>query len=132
MTRLRLIKERPDLREYALANGNHIMIDVFNDSHIEVLDSKSKLIGGIYLNLIEVDEHSDPYYYITRMYLDKKDKSYLRQGIGREALIYFKEIYGYKITAAEDDGQRKDDGSHLTGDAPSFVAKMIEEGVISR
>ncbi len=66
------------------------------------------------------------------MTLDLIDSSYKRKGIGRESLKFFKEITGTQIVASENDGIRKDDGSHLTGDAPVFVSKMQEEGIIER
>ena len=46
------------------------------------------------------------------------DESYKHKGIGREALVFFKEVSGGTIVAEDDDGIQKNDGSHLTGDAP--------------
>jgi len=62
--------------------------------------------------------------------LDKQKRSYVRQGIGRECLRLLKKAYNKSITASENDGLRSGDGSHLTGDAPGFVQKMREEGLI--
>ena len=73
---------------------------------------------------------NSPYYHITWMYMDLKGNSYKHQGISREALKFCLEIYGLPITASYDDGLRKNDGSHLTGDAPYFVEKMRNEGII--
>lgn len=56
--------------------------------------------------------------------------SYRRQGIGREMLRRMIEMTGMAIFAAENDGQVQEDGSHLTGDAPAFVAEMRREGLI--
>lgn len=36
------------------------------------------------------------------------------------------------IYARENDGQRRDDGSHLTGDAPIFVEKMQAKKLIEK
>jgi hypothetical protein len=41
-----------------------------------------------------------------------------------------KELSNLPIIANDHDGVRRDDGSHLTGDAPAFVQKMREEGLI--
>lgn len=94
-------------------------------------DHEDKEIGKI--NFSYRDEgfpgRSD-YYHITWMYLDLKERSYRHKGIGREALKYHQEIYGLPITASDNDGLRKDDGSHLTGDAPYFVEKMRDECII--
>lgn len=62
--------------------------------------------------------------------MDLRDDSYKHEGIGREALTFFREIHGLPITASKEDGLKKDDGSHLTGDAPGFVQKMRDEGII--
>lgn len=51
-------------------------------------------------------------------------------GLGRAALEFFKEYTGAEVFAREYDGQVRDDGSHLTEDAPGFVAKMIDEGIL--
>jgi hypothetical protein len=45
-------------------------------------------------------------------------------------LKFFKEFYAMPITASYNDGLSKTDGSHLTGDAPYFVEKMRDEGII--
>lgn len=54
----------------------------------------------------------------------------LDHGLGRAALEFFIEQTGSKVYAIPHDGQRLDDGSHLTGDAPGFVFKMQEEAII--
>jgi len=65
------------------------------------------------------------------MYMDHLGDSYKRQGIGRQAVEFFKELSGSSVVVSGDGGQRKDnDGSHLTQDAPAFVAQMREEGII--
>jgi hypothetical protein len=65
-------------------------------------------------------------------FLDKLDGQYLHQGIGRQILKLVWERYRMPIIAEDDDGIQKDDGSHLTGDAPAFIARMREEGLIER
>lgn len=40
------------------------------------------------------------------------------------------EMTGMAIFPAENDGQVQEDGSHLTGDAPAFIAEMRREGLI--
>lgn len=72
------------------------------------------------------------YYKLVWGYMDLKDKKYKHQGIGREGLIFFKEYTGGLIYANENDGLKCDDGSHLTGDAPTFVDIMRDEGIIEK
>lgn len=104
-----------------------IAIDDFGEE-ILVTDAQGKEIGSIELSLIESD-HSD-HYRIVSMFLDKDGGGYLRQGIGRESLKQHIAIFNTSIIAADDDGIRKNDGSHLTGDAPGFINQMREEGLV--
>ncbi|MCW5692358.1 MAG: hypothetical protein KIT48_08340 [Pseudolabrys sp.] len=59
-------------------------------------------------------------------------QGYIRQGIGRELIKLAKEATGLTIDAEINDGIRKEDGSHLTGDAPAFIFQMRKEGLIAR
>lgn len=131
MKKLSLVKDEGEIREYRLMDGRFITIDVSDDSELVVMDHENTEIGRINFSFRNEDfPGRSSYYHITWMYFDLKDGSYLHKGIGREALIFFKKIYGLPITASNDDGFRKDDGSHLTGDAPAFVKKMRDEGII--
>ena len=131
MNKLSLIKDNGKIRKYRLNGGRFITIDVSDDSELVVKDHKNNEIGKIKFSYRDEDfPGGSPYYHITWMYLNSKDSSYLHKGIGREALTFFKEVYGLPITASDDDGLKKDDGSHLTGNAPFFVAKMRDEGMI--
>ncbi|MBI2794155.1 MAG: hypothetical protein HYX66_05835 [Ignavibacteria bacterium] len=77
--------------------------------------------------IVEHDHPSLGHYYRTNMEIEPNHKM---QGIGTEILKRHKQQYGLSIRAAENDGQRRDDGSHLTGDAPGFVSRMKERGLI--
>lgn len=104
-----------------------ILLEDFGDE-IRIHDQNDRLIGLIQLKLF--DEEHGSWYYITWMYLDIVDQSFLRQGIGRAALIFHLDIFKTPIFAAENDGMKREDGSHLTGDAPSFVNRMRFERII--
>lgn len=116
-------------RSFTTRAGWKVTIAI-DDSGEEILvtDSDGKEIGSITLSFIECD-HFD-YYRITWMYLNKQGNRYLRQGIGRAALTFHKECFDAPIEASDDDGIVKSDGSHLTGDAPEFIRKMREEGLV--
>lgn len=38
--------------------------------------------------------------------------------------------YGYSVFARNNDGIQRDDGSHLTEDAPAFIEAMIKKGLV--
>jgi hypothetical protein len=52
-------------------------------------------------------------------------------GLGSAALRYFLDVFGGPLYVSANDGMERDDGSHLTEDAPSFVQHMIAIGVIA-
>lgn len=110
-------------------NGNEIRIaiDEFADFEATVTGPQGERIGTI--SFSQFDEYGS-YLKLTWMYLDQGGDRWKQQGIGREVLLRVKQASGLPITAGSHDGHRQDDGSHLTGDAPAFVAKMRREGVI--
>lgn len=115
---------------FTTKHGRTISIEIDDiGEEILVTDAQGKEIGSIELSLIESD-YSD-HYRIVSMFLDKNGGSYLRQGIGRECLKQHVEIFNTSIIASDDDGIRKNDGSHLTGDAPGFISQMRKEGFVS-
>lgn len=101
-----------------------IIIDDEDDFCTTVFDEHEVKLGQ--LNFRE----DDGCLKLVWAYLDQSDPAWCRQGIGREIIRQVKEFSGYLIVASDNDGMRHDDGSHLTGDAPAFVAQMRKEGLI--
>lgn len=84
-------------------------------------------IGSITFKHIEgPDDRDEGHYLVTDMYLDGPRGSglYSRQGIGREMIFQAP----LPVTFHRDDGIRRDDGGHLTGDGPAFAKKMVQQG----
>lgn len=83
--------------------------------------------GSISLRLIEGNPPCQPVaYHITHLALD----SCSPLGIGRRCLQFHRELFDESITASNNDGIKCDDGSHLTGDGPGFIAQMRAEGIV--
>lgn len=101
-----------------------IKIDEDNDFCATVLDASGANLGQMCFR-----EH-DGRLKLVWAYLDQSDPAWCRQGIGREILRQVAEASDCQIFASDNDGMKHDDGSHLTGDAPAFVSKMREEGLI--
>jgi hypothetical protein len=77
--------------------------------------------------------HDETYYHLTSAFIEGGGGKYKYRGIGTEAFRFFREYTSAKVTFSENDGLRKDDGSHLTGDGVRFVTKlkgMMERGEI--
>lgn len=112
---------------YSLENGEEVKIIISDElDKIEVFNDLGDKIGIIEL---EESEFSNSYK-LMYMYMDLKGKRYVRQGIGRECLLFFQELTGASLTANSNDGNVRDDGSHLTDDAPMFVGQMRNEGIV--
>ena len=66
---------------------------------------------------------------LRRMYAPSTLKN---AGLGRAALQLFKDNTDATIYVRPNDGEQREDGSHLTEDAPAFVVRMMEEGLIEK
>jgi hypothetical protein len=102
-----------------------IILDNENFESITFYDKNHKKIGLFEFRIL--NDYSSNYKLIY-MNLDTK---YTRLGLGETALCFFKSSTGANIYTSPDDGKTKQDGSHLTGDAPIFVSKMKQKGIIS-
>lgn len=127
---LTLLEDGETKRKYRMNDGREVIITVDDwECEVTVMTRDGKKIGSVQLERIK-DDHTE-YAKLTWIYMDLFDDTYKGNGLGRECLNFFKEVTGLDIAAEYHDGIRKDDGSHLTQDAPGFVAKMREEGIIT-
>lgn len=80
--------------------------------------------------------HNDDFFFLEDDFLPKRyllARMYVpipQMGLGRAAVQFFIEMTGATVYTRPHGGIVRDDGSHLTEDAPGFVAKMIKEGLI--
>ena len=123
---MQVIQETELTQRCSLSNGVEVLISIddFGDD-ISVETDTGESIGTF-----DLRQEDDGSFYLLRMYLDQAGDQYKRQGIGRQLLKFHKKVFDSPITAAEDDGIVRSDGSHLTGDAPAFVKQMKAEGLI--
>jgi GNAT superfamily N-acetyltransferase len=106
-----------------------IQVDQEEDFTTTISDSDGRKIGRFEFRRIE--DVNNEYLKLCWAYVDLVDSSYRRQGIGRECLKQVRELSGLPIVTADNDGMLQDDGSHLTADAPRFVARMQVERLIA-
>lgn len=115
--------------EFVCRDGRVVSILIDEDTYEAVATVEGgERIGALAFSLIK-----DPSGYSLKLvhaFLEGMGGGYRRQGIGREMLRRMIEMTGMAIFAAVNDGQVQEDGSHLTGDGPAFVAKMRSEGLI--
>ena len=119
---------------WQLNDGRYVIIDVDEcDFGVTVEAHPSgERIGFMTFRVIEMPLPSHEHLHLTHAFLDNGGRSYLCQGIGRRCLELVREVSGLSITASAFDGLSRSDGSHLTGDAPGFIARMREEGLVER
>ena len=112
-------------------SGQTVVIDIDVDDYIATVTTQSgKPIGKIEFRLIGgASARDDDYLKITWAYLDQQNGAYLNQGIGTECVRRMRDETGLSICTAENDGHKKEDGSHLTGDAPAFVDGLRKQGL---
>lgn len=118
-----------DTTQFTAKDGHiyEIQVDDFGEE-IKVFRGDD-LVGSITLRCDEADppKQPDQTFHIMNLSLDKCQ----RLGIGEAALRFHIAMHGGTITATANDGIRRDDGSHLTGAGPAFVAAMKEKGLIA-
>lgn len=94
---------------------------------VRTVATPTELIGSITFRHIEgADRHDEDRFVVTNMYLDGPNGSgdYIKQGIGQEIISRSSIPVAFHV----DDGNRRDDGGHLTGDGPEFARKMVAKG----
>ncbi len=124
MARAQLLEDNDNERTYELPNGRVITIRINDDSEISYLENGLEI--GNYDDFVFIEDEFDPYkYLLARMYVPIKG-----QGLGRATIEFFTEYFDAKVWARNNDGIEREDGSRLTEDAPGFVDKMIEEGLL--
>lgn len=108
-----------------LGSGRTIEMRISDDfDEITFWENGEQLDGEFHL---EADEYNDAKFLLKRMYSPIKN-----QGLGKAALKFFIEVTDGVIWTRQDDGQVRDDGSHLTEDAPTFVKAMQKHGLIEQ
>lgn len=123
-----------DTEKFQLKDGRWVDIVLSDDTlTIEIFEHQAgQKVGEMRFDHIEgaSDRGDDDYIRSTWSYMDLLDGTYKHQGIGRRCLQIIKECWDLPIIAATNDGRQREDGSHLTGDAPEFVARMVKEGLL--
>ena len=102
------------------SKGRQIEIELADDYSEVVGWHKGSRIGAISFRHDWGDEPGVPeHLYITHLDISA---TYCHAGIGSQMLEFVRDETGLPIVAANNDGIQRDDGSHLTGDGPGFVA----------
>jgi hypothetical protein len=109
------------------ANDENDYTISFDDdgNEINVYNADQKL-GSISLDLRDEGDHWE-HYHITHLALD----GCKRLGIGQRCLELHKKIFGTPLTAGRSNAGQQEDGSHLTGDGPAFIANMRKKGLVA-
>lgn len=119
---------------FVTKNKGEVEIHIDDDYQVTVWTVDGLRIGHMYSSRIEGDPRHglDDVVKLTNMYLDGPDGSgdFRFQGIGRRCIRLLSEQSGCLVVVAYPDGQVHDDGSHPTGDAPTFVKRMESEGLV--
>ena len=125
--KIKLLEEHPlgHKRKYLLNNGVEVLLekDDFNE-YIYIYKMPERERIGEFEFRCSYD-YGNSSLHLTRMF-----SGITGQGIGKEILEWVIESSGATIYTTQNDGIPRDDGSHLTGDAPMFVESMRKKGLI--
>ncbi|MHC9419724.1 hypothetical protein ACYZX9_14130 [Sphingomonas citri] len=115
---------------FTTKNKGDVQIEWTDDDEaiVKTVATPPELIGSMTFRHIEgADRHDEDRFVVTNMYLDGPNGSgdYIKQGIGQEIISSM----AIPVTFHVDDGNRRDDGGHLTGDGPGFARKMVAKGL---
>jgi len=128
MVRAEFISEENLKRKYKIKNGKIVILKIEDDfDEVTFWDEQNIQLGNDRDFLFIEDEYNENRYLLARMYVP-----IIQNGLGRAAIEFFTEHTDAVVYAREHDGNTRDDGSHLTGDAPMFVGKMQKEGLIEK
>lgn len=126
MPRAEFISEDEFERKYEIANGQTITLKIDEDySQVSFWNDDNEQLGSDMDFVFRESEFNPNRYLLARMYVPITN-----MGLGRAAIEFFKEVTNATIYTRPHDGISRDDGSHLTDDAPGFVSRMQEEGLI--
>jgi hypothetical protein len=128
MAKAKLLSQEDMKRQYKLDSGKIITLKIDEElEEVTFWDVNNNQLGNDRDFLFIEDEDRENRFLLGRMYVPIKNN-----GLGRAAVEFFKEYTDSEIYARENDGITRDDGSHLTEDAPGFVHKLQEEGLIEK
>lgn len=109
------------------AKDNNDYTILFDDDGYEISVYKTgQKLGSISLDLRDEDGDWE-HYHITHLALDGCKGI----GIGQRCLELHKENFDTPLTAGRSNAGQQNDGSHLTGDGPAFIAIMRKKGIVS-
>ena len=122
MATAEFVRVKDECRIYRNSDGLLFKMILETEDELLIQDMNGVQIGEFEFQ--ELDYGNG--YKIIRMYTNE----FKNTGLGSAALLYFLEIYGGPLYTSANDGMARDDGSHLTEDAPSFVMHMQAKNII--
>lgn len=119
---------------FEFEGGRTVTIGIEDATMVRVINEEGQEVGRFEFTEIEAEPELGlaASYKLVWAYLDLIDDTYKGKGIGREILKRWKTYTGEVPWTESNDGHRREDGGHLTGDAPGFVARMRNAGLIAR
>lgn len=114
-----------ETRQLVLSLGEIVELRFEEDSVAVYVENDE--VGRLSFRAYEdlVNNYEETHYHLMNAHIEGGGGKYKHQGIGIEAFKLFRECTGHaKVTFSENDGIRREDGSHLTGDGPRFVSKL--------
>lgn len=129
MPRAILINERGAERDYQIQNGRIITL-VYDEMDYSISFKENGASIGDEFRFMDESVDEDGCGNGERFLLARMYSPIPQSGLGRAAVEFFIDMTGASIYTRPHDGIVRDDGSNLTEDAPAFVSKLQDEGLI--
>jgi hypothetical protein len=112
-------------------DGRTVCVKFDWDDQVEIFDANGAKIGN--LDHRPVDEDDSAIVLITNIYLEGPNgtAAYKGQGVMGSVIRELVDA-GYTLLVRHHDGIVREDGSHLTQDAPSFFNRLEDRGLVAR
>jgi hypothetical protein len=121
------VKENMPTTQFTDKRGRLIDIE-FDEFRLECKARDHGVLLGTF-SFDEADPDSDSSLLLLTHCHIEEVPGYTRCGIG-EQMLQLAVDYGYSIFTRNHDGITRQDGSHLTEDAPAFVEAMVRKGLV--
>jgi len=116
-----------DYSETFKSHKGDVVIEI-NEYCAIVKNTNGVEIGNV--DFLYIDDGYHQYLMLQNCFIEGDNKKWLHAGIGTRCVELIAQETGMPLVARSAFGPKQSDGSHLTGDAPIWVSKMVDKGLI--
>jgi len=116
-----------DYSETFKSRKGYVVIEV--DEYCAIVkNTNGDKIGNV--DFLFIDDGYHQYLMLQNCFIEGDNRKWLHAGIGTRCVELIVQETGMSLVARSACGPVRSDGTHLTGDAPRWVSKMVSKGLI--